>query len=82
MITLAAREAKNNFGHMLDMAQKEPVTIEKKGRPVAVVMSLDDYKHYEEIEDRIWALKVQQASEEGYLSHEESETLLIEIGRD
>ena len=28
----------------MDKAQKEPVTIEKQGRPVAVVISYDEYK--------------------------------------
>lgn len=43
METFAAREAKNAFGRLLDTAQREPVTIEKKGRPVVVVMSKHAY---------------------------------------
>ncbi len=43
--TIAAREAKNHFGQLLDTAQKTPITIEKKGKPIAVVISLDEYKH-------------------------------------
>ncbi len=31
----------------MDKAQKEPITIEKQGRPVAVVLSYDEYQeHY------------------------------------
>lgn len=43
METFAAREARNNFGRLLDTAQRETVTIEKKGRPVAVVLSKAAY---------------------------------------
>ncbi len=44
MKRIAAREAKNRFGQLMDDAQREPVTIEKNGRPVAVVMSLGEYE--------------------------------------
>jgi prevent-host-death family protein len=43
MYKVAAREAKNEFGRLLDNAQREPITIEKKGRPVAVVLSIPEY---------------------------------------
>ena len=44
MKKIASTKAKSNFGELLDMAQREPVTIEKQGRPVAVVVSFEDYK--------------------------------------
>jgi prevent-host-death family protein len=47
MRSMAALEAKNRFGELLDTAQREPVTIEKHGRPVAVVISAEDYKEIE-----------------------------------
>lgn len=43
MRAFAALEAKNRFGELLDAAQREPVTIEKRGRPVAVMMSKAEY---------------------------------------
>ncbi len=43
MTTVAAREAKRQFGALIDTSQREPVTIEKHGRPVAVVVSKHDY---------------------------------------
>ena len=42
--TIPAAEAKTNFGSLLDTAQKEPVTISRNGRPVAVVVSIDEYE--------------------------------------
>jgi prevent-host-death family protein len=47
MRTVAALEAKNRFGELLDTAQREPVTIEKYGRAVAVVVSAEEYKAME-----------------------------------
>ena len=47
MRRVAALEAKNRFGELLDAAQREPVTIEKHGRAVAVVVSAEDYKELE-----------------------------------
>ncbi len=44
MKAIAAKEAKNHFGEMLDTVQREPLTIEKHGRAVAVVMSAQDYQ--------------------------------------
>lgn len=43
MTTVAAREAKRQFGSLIDTSQREPVTIEKHGRPVAVVVSKHEY---------------------------------------
>ena len=39
MKSMSAKEAKNGFGLLLDTARAGPVTIEKHGRPVAVVLS-------------------------------------------
>lgn len=47
MRTIASGAAKNRFGELLDMAQREPVTIEKHGRPVAVMVSADEYEAIE-----------------------------------
>lgn len=43
MIAIAAKEAKEHFGKLMDTVQREPVTIEKHGRPVAVVISQTEY---------------------------------------
>lgn len=47
MRRMAALDAKNRFGALLDAAQREPVTIEKHGRPVAVVLSIEDYNEHD-----------------------------------
>ena len=47
METIAATEASNRFGQLLDLARQEPVTIEKKGRAVAVILSVEEYNRME-----------------------------------
>ncbi len=47
MKAIAARDAKNNFGELLDTVQREPLTIKKHGRAVAVVMSAQEYQQME-----------------------------------
>ena len=44
MRTISSIDAKNRFGQLLDAAQRAPVTVTKKGRPTAVVMSIEDYE--------------------------------------
>lgn len=41
---MSAREAKNRFGFLIDTARQEPVSIEKHGRPVVIVLSVEDYQ--------------------------------------
>jgi len=43
MRNIAAKEAKTHFGALLDSAQREPITIQKHGRAVAVVLSAQEY---------------------------------------
>ena len=42
MKTLSATKASKEFGRYLDMAQREPILITKKNRPVAITMSIQD----------------------------------------
>jgi prevent-host-death family protein len=80
MRTIAAKDAKNGFGRMLDAVQREPVTIEKHGRAVAVVLSLEEYQRLEALDDAWWAARAQQAIEEGdWLGPEESAKWLNEL---
>ena len=44
METMNATDAKREFGEVLLKAQKEPVTINKNGKPVAVMISISDYE--------------------------------------
>ena len=43
MKTVAATEAKNRLGAILDAAQREPIVIRRQDRDIAVVLSMADY---------------------------------------
>jgi prevent-host-death family protein len=47
MKEISSTEAKTHFGALLDMAQREPVMIHKKGRAVAVMLSMHDFEDHE-----------------------------------
>ncbi len=77
MKAIAAKEAKNNFGEMLDTVQREPLTIEKHGRAVAVVMSAHEYQ-----EMKLGRLRAKLAVGEGQLDRGEGvngETFFAEL---
>lgn len=44
-----AAKAKTNFGELLERVQREPVAISKKGRPVAVLMSVDEFEDHQRL---------------------------------
>jgi prevent-host-death family protein len=44
MREIAARDAKNRFGQLLEAAQSAPVRVTKKGRAVGVMMSMQQYE--------------------------------------
>jgi prevent-host-death family protein len=64
MKEISSTEAKTHFGALLDMAQREPVTIHKKGRAVAVILSMQDFEAHEAMKLRL----LQQAIDEGLAS--------------
>lgn len=44
MKKMSAKDAKNGFGRLIDVARAEPVTIEKHGRGVVVVLAIEEYE--------------------------------------
>lgn len=47
MLALSANDAKTQFGDMLMKVQRAPIQINKNGKPVAVVLSVDEYQSIE-----------------------------------
>lgn len=43
MKNFSARDAKNQFGLLIDTARVDPVVIENHGRPVVVVCSVEEF---------------------------------------
>ena len=79
MKTLGVSEAKNRFGEMLDFARREPVQIAKKELSVVVVLSIEEFERFSELENELLALKAENAHQEGFIGTVESEALLSEI---
>lgn len=44
MLTMTSLVAQNQFGTLIDTSQREPVAVTRRGRPVAVVLSYEDYQ--------------------------------------
>lgn len=63
MKTVAAKEAKNRFGQLIDDAQRGPVTIEKNGRPFAVVQSYEDFQESEKAKIEVLQGAIREARE-------------------
>jgi prevent-host-death family protein len=61
MDALSANEAKTQFGDMLLKAQRAPIQINKNGKPVAVVISMDEYENIEALKLRLLQSRVAQA---------------------
>lgn len=44
MLTMTSLAAQNQFGTLIDASQRQPVAVTRRGRPVAVVLSYEDYQ--------------------------------------
>ena len=49
MEVFTANEAKNRFGDVLMKSQKAPVQVTKSGKPVAMVVSMEDYQAMDDL---------------------------------
>ncbi len=74
--TFSAKEAKNNFGRLLDEARLSPVAVEKNGKRVAVVMSVLEYDEFEIRRDAYWGELALQAEKKGFIGVVKSQALL------
>lgn len=80
MKSLNAREAKNTFGRLLEEAKTQPVTIEKHGRAVAVVLSMEEYSRLESMEEDWWTARADEAvAGQDWAGEQESERALRDI---
>jgi len=80
MKIFAAGEAKMKFGLMLDLSQRTPIIIQKHGRDFSVMLSIEDFKHFQALEDKAWATEAQKAEQTGFLTAKDSETFLNSLG--
>lgn len=66
MKSASATEIKKHFGAFLDRSRSEPVAIQRTGRPVAVLLSWEEYERLMALEDAYWGQQAAAAEEEGY----------------
>jgi antitoxin Phd len=78
--TVPSTEAQNQFGRIIDDAQRAPVTITRKGRPIAVIVSAVDYARLEEAAEALLAIRAREAEQEGMMGQAASAALLKRLG--
>ncbi|MCY3611134.1 MAG: type II toxin-antitoxin system Phd/YefM family antitoxin [Gemmatimonadetes bacterium] len=81
MREVTAKEAKNRFGRLLESAQRAPVRVTRNGRPVGVMMSMQQFERlrgvaWERLADTMDTLG-REASTRG-LTDSELESLLAD----
>lgn len=67
MLKVSATDVKRQFGNYLDKSIKNPILIEKSGRPAAVLMSFDEFNRLRELELDSLREKVEKAELTGYV---------------
>ena len=75
MKTLSSTEARQEFSAVISGVETEPVTISKKNKPVAVVVSSTRYKELKRLEDILYAKAAELAIQEGFAPKSEVEEL-------
>ncbi len=64
MESLSANEAKTHFGDLLLKVQREPVQINRNGKAVAIVLSVEDYLNLESLKMQYLKARVEQAKQD------------------
>lgn len=64
MQTLSANDAKTQFGDLLLKVQRAPIQINKNGKAVAIVISVDEYKSIEALKLRLLQTRAAKAKDD------------------
>jgi prevent-host-death family protein len=54
MQTLSAKDAKYGFGRLIDLARAGPVAVAKHGRPVVVVIAVEEYERLKALDTPVF----------------------------
>lgn len=79
MKTITATELKTKTSETLAAAQREPIAIEKNGRPVAVIVPQADYERLIKLENDYWLARVEAAEKSGYIGTEATTAFFKEM---
>lgn len=77
-----ATEMKQRLGQYIDYALAGPVMIEKSGRPLVVLLSVDEYERLCSFEDAFWAQKAKEAESSGWATEEQVTALIERFNRE
>lgn len=72
METLNASDAKREFGELLMKAQREPVGINKNGKPIAVLVSAVEYQEIERMKEAYLRSAIQEGLDDLEAGHVQS----------
>jgi prevent-host-death family protein len=70
--TLTATELQDKFSEVVEGIRSGPVLVEKSGRPVAVILSYQDFERFRDLEDAWWGEQAHNAATKGILSVQET----------
>jgi len=79
MKTMTSTEARQNFSAVITSVEKEPITISKKKKNIAVVLSSRRYQELKRLEDILYEKAAQLAIKEGLAPRKEVDDLLASI---
>lgn len=81
MKTVSTATLKARLLHYIDVAGVEPIVVQKKEGPVAVIVSFDEYTRLISLEKNYWIQRSRNAKGAGYLGVAKS-TELLKAGLD
>ena len=79
MKTMTSTEARQSFSAIITSPEIEPITISKKNKDIAVVLSSQRYQELTKLEDILYGKAAQLAIKEGLAPKSEVEKLLNSI---
>jgi prevent-host-death family protein len=79
MKTISATELKNKTSETIATAQHEPISIEKNGRLVAVIMPHADYERLTKLENDYWLARLTAAEKGGFIGAEATANFFKEM---
>ena len=74
--TVTASDAKNRFAELIDNARREPVTVTRNNRAVAVLLSPEEFTRLSALDDSYWGKKATTVKNSDFLTPAASKKLL------
>jgi antitoxin Phd len=79
MRQINSTDFKNHLGEFLGLVRDETLMVSKSGKPLAVVMSAEEYEHLQRLEDAYWIARALAAEARGeWIGHDEAMRSLTE----